>query len=488
MSYNNVPVAYGEHKASLGQYFTPLNVARYMVSLMGEAESAHYHLLDAGAGEGALSCAFIERFRKELPVGATLKVTAFEYDQALIPILKANIYAASGFDQEIVQGDFIEIAASQLSICASSEASYSHVILNPPYKKIRSDSHHRALLRTMGIETTNLYAGFIGVALLLTKTNGQIVALIPRSFCTGPYFKRFREFLLGRAAIRHIHLFESRNSIFRDDDVLQENIIIKLECGGIQSEVVITSSIDDSLTDVKKFRLPFSRVVRPDDLDLFIHIPGPSEEENWPSEFSNSLAGLGVQVSTGPVVDFRATKFLTAESSQDTVPLIYPAHLKDSRVVWPLNGLKKSQYLMNCVDTRRQLFPLGNYCVIRRFSAKEQERRIVSAVACEVQFNQFNYLGFENHLNVIHSNRQGLELNFALGLTAFLNSKYADMDIRTFNGHTQVNAADIKKLRFPNKVFLMALGDRVLQLAVDPEKSLDILIDNLLNEKREFHA
>jgi len=33
---------------------------------------------------------------------------------------------------------------------------FSHAILNPPYKKINSNSEHRLILRRMGIETVNL--------------------------------------------------------------------------------------------------------------------------------------------------------------------------------------------------------------------------------------------------------------------------------------------------------------------------------------------
>ena len=65
----------------------------------------------------------------------------------------------------------------------------------------------------------------------MMEPGGQIVAIIPRSFCNGPYYKPFRDFVLERAAIRHLHLFDSRNKAFKDDDVLQENLILLLERG-----------------------------------------------------------------------------------------------------------------------------------------------------------------------------------------------------------------------------------------------------------------
>lgn len=66
---------------------------------------------------------------------------------------------------------------------------YSHVIMNPPYKKIKSTSSHRAALRLAGIETSNLYTGFMYLAAQRLRSGGEMVAIVPRSFCNGPYFK-----------------------------------------------------------------------------------------------------------------------------------------------------------------------------------------------------------------------------------------------------------------------------------------------------------
>jgi adenine-specific DNA-methyltransferase len=49
----------------------------------------------------------------------------------------------------------------------------------------------------------------------------------------------------------------------------------------------------------------------------------------------------------------------------------------------------------------------------------------------------------------------------AKGLTAFLNSTLVDSYFRQFSGHTQVNATDLRSLRYPTKEKLVALGRRV---------------------------
>ena len=62
--------------------------------------------------------------------------------------------------------------------------------------------------------------------------------------------------------------------------------------------------------------------------------------------------------------------------------------------------------------------------------------------------------------------------NLARGLALFLNSSLVDRYFRQFNGHTQVNAADLRSLRYPDRSTLEQLGrehgDRTLsQLDTD---------------------
>ena len=67
-------------------------------------------------------------------------------------------------------------------------------------------------------------------------------------------------------------------------------------------------------------------------------------------------------------------------------------------------------------------------------------------------------LGFENHLNVFHCDRHGLSEQLAWGLAVFLNSTMADRAFRRFNGHTQVNATDLRGMKYPDLDALKALG------------------------------
>jgi adenine-specific DNA-methyltransferase len=103
---------------------------------------------------------------------------------------------------------------------------FTHAIVNPPYLKINAHSKVRALLRTLGLETSNLYTGFMAATAQLLKLGGELVAISPRSFCNGVYFRDFRRMFLEMMAFKQIHLFESRQEAFSDDEVLQETIVI----------------------------------------------------------------------------------------------------------------------------------------------------------------------------------------------------------------------------------------------------------------------
>ena len=153
------------------------------------------------------------------------------------------------------------------------------------------------------------------------EKGGQVIAIIPRSFCNGPYYKPFRELILKDCSIDHIHVFESRNKAFKDDEVLQENIILKVVKGKKQGEVEISKSDNHEFHDYQSKAVAFSDVVKPNDTDLFFHIPTNEKQENNVL-FAVSLSELGLGVSTGPVVSHRMTEYLEQQPKDGAVPLL----------------------------------------------------------------------------------------------------------------------------------------------------------------------
>ena len=452
------PLTTQMHKAEFGQFMTPASVARFMASLFPASDAAKCRLLDAGAGVGALSCAFLDRWKAGGFNFQSVEAVAYEIDEKLRGHLSRQLSAYDGVESRVIPGDFI-LMNTQGDLL--NRGGYTHAIMNPPYRKINSGSLHRRALRTMGIETVNLYSAFVALAVALAAAGGQIVAIIPRSFCNGPYYRPFRDFVFARAALKHLHLFESRNKAFKDDDVLQENIIIRLECGGKQGDVTVSTSTDDRFADLVTHSHPFNRIVFPDDPERFIHVPTSTEKSTieLSAGVNHSLADLGVKVSTGPVVDFRLREHLRDMPEPGTVPLLYPGHFNMNGTEWPKPDAKKPNAIRHNRDTEKWLYPNGFYCVVRRFSAKEERRRIVASVVDPSAFGKAVMLGFENHLNLFHENKRGLPRSLANGLAVFLNTTAVDENFRRFNGHTQVNATDLKLIKYPSRKVLMELGE-----------------------------
>lgn len=437
-----------ERKAALGQFMTPSAVADFMASLFTASECPAT-LLDAGAGIGSLTIAAVARLR------SVASVDAWELDPFMRQHLEPNL-AALGVEHRVHGEDFITAAVHQIAFARGNR--YTHAILNPPYKKLNTHSAHRALLRKVGIETVNLYSAFVALAVLLMQHQGQLIAIVPRSFCNGPYYRPFRRFILQRCSLDRIHVFGSRDKAFRDDSVLQENVIVKLVKGQEQGDVTVTCSQDEKLTDYREKCYSFRRIVKPADPEAFIHIPIEHDDVHDTSDLLwCSLDDLGLEVSTGPVVDFRLRKHWLAEPTPYSVPLIYPHHFSGGLLHYPRRH-KKPNALEDCKDVQQWLMPNDRYVLVKRFSSKEEKRRVVAYVYSPETL-RCEYVGFENHWNVFHSKRKGIDPVMANGLACFLNSTLLDRMFRVFSGHTQVNATDLRNLKYPPLAFIRILGE-----------------------------
>lgn len=481
-----------QRKAELGQFLSSAAIADLMASMLACREPT-INMLDAGAGVGSLFSAVVAMLCERPEPPQTITVTAYELDDLLLPYLAETMDLCRSacervgidFQGSIHNVDFIEASVAMLRpglFGSPTLPSINCVILNPPYLKIHSSSTMRERLQQLGIETSNLYTGFMAAAMRLLQPGGEFVAITPRSFCNGPYFRRFRQDFLTTLSLRRIHVFDSRQQAFRDDSVLQENVIVHaVKTTTLPAFVNVTASAAPGADDTTIRDVPYREVVSPDDHQWFIRIVSDELEGRIAERIDRlpeQLATLGVTVSTGRVVDFRAVTHLRREPDADTAPLIYPTHLSQGSITWPKLTGKKPNAIARNGDTETLLVPSDNYVLVKRFSSKEERRRVVATVI-EPRHISGDVVGFENHLNYFHCNGAGLDLPLARGLAAFLNSTLVDAYFRQFNGHTQVNATDLRSLRYPPlqelRDFGAVLGDQRLT-----QSELDRLIESRL--------
>lgn len=452
-------------RGKLGQFMSSSAVSKILADMFENVDGEH-RLLDAGAGVGSLTAAFVERVKNN---ATSIDLTCFELSSIMNYYLSDTLTHCSKtcelygvqWKQTVVEEDFIQHSVERI-LSNNFKPSYNKAILNPPYLKIASSGTERAALKKVSFETGNLYSAFVGLAIKLLEDGGELVAITPRSFCNGPYFNDFRRLLLDSCSINKIHVFNSRKSAFKADKVLQENVIYHLTKGEPQRDTVIVTSsscAEDPTPFV--YQVPFNRVVSENNPDRFIHIITDEEEQNVATRAGSlpcSLEDLGIQVSTGKVVDFRTRENLSINFVDGSVPLIFPQHLQKCAIEWPAENAKKPNALLHNESTANLMVKNGTYVLTRRLTAKEEKRRIVASIYT-ADIADVEVVGFDNKTNYFHALGEPLDDGLAKGLWVFLNSSLVDKYFRQMNGHTQVNATDLRTLRYPSREQLIAMGE-----------------------------
>lgn len=493
-------------RSEAGQFFTPAPIAHFLAAWFSEKSlnQSAIHVLDPGAGGGVLTAAVVERIINlrasgALPMLEEVTLEAWEMDEAFIPALRKSLSSCAFALQKIgiqvtvhlQHESYVEGATKALDTGLFGKChkpSVTHAILNPPYRKIATRSRERVLLKSLGMETSNLYASFVWLALRQLADKGELAAITPRSFCNGPYFREFRKDLLEKSRFQQVHLFDSRSDAFGRDEILQENILFHLSRGGAKRDKITVST--GSLESPVVAKIPFSRFVNENDPDKVIHIATETDADevrSFVNELPCKLDELGLEVSTGPVVDFRLKDSLSYRLKKSEVPLLYPHTIKTGSVIPPQADAanysdarisKKPVAISVNDETRKWLIPAARFVLIKRFSSKEEKRRLVAGVLDPSAFPD-GLIGIENHLNFFHRKRLGLSKSLARGLTRFLNSTVMDRYFRQFNGHTQVNASDLRAFRYPDTEGLEKLGNASLDDG--DQASIDLALSDILD-------
>jgi adenine-specific DNA-methyltransferase len=473
------------HRKGTGQYFTAPQVARFMAGWC-RTEGATLRILDPGAGAGILACALCEALAVRTARPQRIQLTAYETDTALAERLHASLRYAEewlfgggiAFEFRICAEDFVLAHAGQLGDAglfadqAQTGSMFDVVIANPPYFKIpKSDRRAQAAAEIVHGQP-NIYALFMAMAAALLRPGGELLCISPRSFASGPYFRQFRQFFFARMQPARLHLFQSRREAFQRDEVLQENVILRAarrerdETADKNAVVVVSSSegVAD-LTEADCRTVPLAEILNPAQ-ERTLHIPAEARDSRvagivrrWPG----SLQTYGLAISTGPVVPFRATQYIEAQGEVPAThaPLLWMQHIQPMRTTWPLVLARKLQYLRVEGTPAPLLTPNKNYVLLRRFSSKEQARRLIAAPYQASCLNTA-WLGLENHLNYLYRPGGELTPEETYGLAALLNSALMDTYFRISCGHTQVNAMEIRVLPLPPLEVIREIGARCL--------------------------
>jgi adenine-specific DNA-methyltransferase len=343
-----------------------------------------------------------------------------------------------------------------LSRLACERPLFDVILSNPPYFKLAKNDE-RAVRHSYVVHgQPNIYGLFMAACARLLVEGGQWCFITPRSWTNGAYFTRVRRELLDHLNIEAIHAFESRQDHFAEDEILQEAMITWASSRNMRSNhIVITTSCGSSdLGSASVRRLPACEIVGDDNRSV-ISIPSQATDRQ---PFAARLSSLGLRVSTGPVVAFRAKEHIREQTGKATVPLLWMQHVTPMRISWPIR--KKKEHIVASGATTWMLVPNQNMVVLRRFSPKEAKRRITAApyIANSIPGE---LIGLENHTNYIYRPGGNMSEDEVRGLAAYLNSTFVDAQLRSVSGNTQVNAGDLRALPIASLDLILAIGGKL---------------------------
>jgi len=471
-------------RKQLGQYLTPVGIADFMAGLFS-VRGKNVRLLDPGAGSGILSCAVCEHLASEQSPPLILVLDVYETDHKFCAVLKkALVYLGNylaqkhiTFKSNIYCEDFVLKHARLLDNCRGLfeikdvEQGYDLCISNPPYFKITKADPRARASHAVVCGQPNIYSLFMVLSACLLRNDGEMVFITPRSFASGSYFRRFRERFFGLMKPQRIHVFESRRDAFKRDEVLQENIIIKARREIARKEHAVYISCSAGVPEARRNdsrKVSLASILDMTTKEKALKIPCNGRQESVLEKVGNwngFLNDYGLQISTGPVVPFRAERFLaeSADARGDYAPLLWMQNVEAMRLNWPKKNCGKPQYIKIQSRSLRLLVPDATYVLLRRFSAKEEARRL-TAVPLLAGSLGAELIGIENHLNYVHKPGGTLTWDEAWGLAVLYNSDFMNEYFRALNGSTQVSATEIRSIPLPPLEVIIEIGKAVRAL------------------------
>lgn len=473
-----------KERKKYGQFFTSMETARFMADLYDcPIGKSCITVLDAGAGSGILSGAFIE-WAEQFDSIEEIELVCYENDDNVLGLLQENLkyckeHSTKKITYTIHTENYITSQYQDFNYMVdgnSNPVKFDYVIGNPPYMKISKDAPEATAMSEICYGAPNMYFIFAAMGLFNLKDNGEMVYIIPRSWTSGAYFKRFRQYFLTNGKLEHIHLFVSRNKVFDKEDVLQETIIIKVrKTNKSPEEVKITSSKSNKdFDEITSLTVPYTLVVSGE--DYYVYLVTDNQDVavlERLHKFNQTLPDIGVKMKTGLTVDFRNREILRDEEEDGAIPLFYSQHIKKGKVQFPIQ--KEHEYVVT--DQKGLMQDNKNYLFVKRFTAKEEPRRLQCGIYLAKNYPQYTKISTQNKINFIDGLLGEMSECLIYGLYVLFNSTLYDEYYRILNGSTQVNSTEINSMPVPDIESIKEMGRRLMGIKDLSEENCNMILE-----------
>lgn len=427
-----------------GQFFSSLRVAEFMAASVTVPACDEISVLDPGAGSGLLGFLVLSRLLS-FPQIKKIHLTYVENDAEILPILTWVKQEIESLNESSNAKISVQIIEKNFILDVPNAPEYDIVISNPPYAKISKQAPEAKAMEKYVYGQPNIYALFVVKSLQMLKANASFSFITPRSWTSGNYFIKMREFIAHNVNLRSVHLFNARDTVFSSEDVLQETMIWSGEKIKQQEKLNISISEDDKFSDTNSFSASYQSLVSDEKYRCLI-LPSSSQDYlllKAMKAMDNTLAGLGYSFKTGPVVEFRNREAIFERREANAIPMIRPSNIKDGGFSFPVN-IGKAQYV---ITEKEPSFALPNSptVIVKRMSSKEEPRRLQCCVYYPMPGEAF--ISMENHVNyLVRDDGKPLGKEEVEWVYSLLSSEQYDRYVRMLSGSTQINARDLNML------------------------------------------
>ncbi len=473
-----------KERKKYGQFFTSRETAEYMAGMFSDlGKKEEISILDAGAGSGILSCALLEKVAQYENI-KKVRLVCYETDEKILDILRKNLELAKekitySLEYIIKSENYISSQYLEFNDMIGSNPNpekYDFVIGNPPYMKIPKDALEAKAMPEICYGAPNLYFLFAAMGLFNLKREGEMVYIIPRSWTSGAYFRKFRDYFLTVGKLEKVHLFGSRNKVFDQEDVLQETMIINLrKTDKTPDNVIMTSTVSNKdFSKRTELKVPYNIVVSGEQKFVYL-VTEKSELDVLKriNKWTTTLPDIGLRMKTGLTVDFKNRDILRNEDEEGAIPLFYSQHIKDGMVYFPIQ--KENEYVVT--NKRGLLQKNKNYLFVKRFTAKEERRRLQCGVYLAKKYPQYDVISTQNKINFIDGMVSELSECIVYGLYAIFNSSIYDAYYRILNGSTQVNSTEINAMPVPGIEIIQEIGWKLIRTKDLSESTCDKILE-----------
>lgn len=235
------------YRRSLGQFFTPFDIARFMSEWILGSIKSNLRVLDPSAGFGVFERSIVSLPGKEKK---DIEFDLWEIDDGISKELR-EIISDLNISANVTTGDFLKSPWNR---------KYDGIIANPPYYKHHYIENKERVYQEFCVKTffkfsiqTNIYCWFLIKAINLLADDGRLSFIIPSEFLNSNYGVKVKEYLVKSGIIAHLINVNFKENIF--NNALTTSIIVLGEKKRRNNNVISLYNVSSTkeLTDLEAF-------------------------------------------------------------------------------------------------------------------------------------------------------------------------------------------------------------------------------------------